>query len=164
MKLGLGAPYNHGSFRELSPIRATIVALLSILDVRRHCGPIEIQCAPNCRVSRIIRMRVGVATVVVSLHVWSGQVLAGDEVPTPPSAEEQTNDVAASPYSQVSREDWKRRIDEARKRAEQARRDWQLNAPLRSLEPDPPEKIASERARRRHMAQTLMSVRYCPES
>lgn len=32
-----------------------------------------------------------------------------------------------------------------RARAEQARRDWRLNAPLRTIVPDPPEKIATER-------------------
>jgi hypothetical protein len=32
-----------------------------------------------------------------------------------------------------------------RKRAEQARRDWRINAPLRLVVPDPPEKIATQR-------------------
>lgn len=46
----------------------------------------------------------------------------------------------------MSREDWKRRISEARKRADQARLDWKLQAPLRAaIPPDPPEKIATQR-------------------
>lgn len=93
-------------------------------------------------------MRIDFATVVVlvvSLPLGSGQLLAGDAVPASPSVEAQANDVAPSADSLVSREDWKRRIDEARMRAEQARRDWRLNAPLRSFAPDPPEKVATER-------------------
>jgi hypothetical protein len=144
----LTAPYNHGSFRKLSPIRAKIVARHGILDARRHCGGNEIESRAHCRVSIMTSMRIDLATVVVlvvSLQLGSGQVLAGDEVSTPPNVEAQTSDVAASPDSLVSREEWKRRVDEARKRAEQARRDWRHNVPLRSLEPDPPEKIATER-------------------
>jgi hypothetical protein len=59
-------------------------------------------------------MRIDLATVVVlvvSLQLGSGQVLAGDEVSTPPNVEAQTSDVAASPDSLVSREEWKRRVD-----------------------------------------------------
>ncbi|GLR88531.1 hypothetical protein GCM10007857_52430 [Bradyrhizobium iriomotense] len=51
-----------------------------------------------------------------------------------------------SPDSLMSREDWKRRIADARKRADQARLDWKLQAPLRAaIPPDPPEKIATQR-------------------
>ena len=50
-----------------------------------------------------------------------------------------------SPDSRVSREDWKLRIDQARERAEQARRAWRL-APRETRKVDPPEKVATERA------------------
>jgi hypothetical protein len=53
--------------------------------------------------------------------------------------------LSLSPDSLIPREDWKRRVDDARKRAEQARRDWRLNDPRRMVEPDPPEKIATQR-------------------
>lgn len=43
MKLVLGIPYNHGSFREPSPIRAKFVTLHGILDAGRHCGGNEIE-------------------------------------------------------------------------------------------------------------------------
>ena len=84
--------------------------------------------------------------LVVVLQAWSGQGRAGDEASTtPPTTDDQAGDLVSSPDSLLSREDWKRRIEEARKRAAQARRDWQLNAPLRMLAPDPPEKIATQR-------------------
>ena len=84
--------------------------------------------------------------LVVVLQAWSGQGRAGDEASTtPPTTDDQASDLAPSPDSLLSREDWKRRIEEARKRAGQARRDWQLNGPLRMLAPDPPEKIATQR-------------------
>jgi len=86
-----------------------------------------------------------VVVLVVALHAWSGQGRANDEV-SPSIGEDQAN--GSSQDSLVSREDWKRRIEDARKRAEQARRDWRLNAPLRTYEPDPPEKIATERVLR----------------
>ncbi|QPF90296.1 hypothetical protein [Bradyrhizobium commune] len=89
---------------------------------------------------------VAAMVMVVALQLWSEQGHAGDDVSTePPAAEDQASDLAHSPDSLVSREDWKRRIDDARKRAVQARRDWQLNAPLRTFEPEPPEKIATRR-------------------
>lgn len=80
--------------------------------------------------------------LVVAAHAWTGPGGAGNEVP---AAEAPANDIALSPDSLVPREDWRRRIDDARKRAEQARRDWQFNAPLRLVVPDPPEKIATQR-------------------
>lgn len=84
--------------------------------------------------------------LVVVLQAWSGQGRASDEASTmPPITDDQTSDLGPSPDSLLSREDWKRRIEEARKRAALARRDWQLNAPLRMLAPDPPEKIATQR-------------------
>ncbi|WFU70990.1 hypothetical protein [Bradyrhizobium sp. CB2312] len=84
--------------------------------------------------------------LVVMIQAWSGQARAGDEVSMAGSAaESEASDLVASPDSHISREDWKRRIGEARSRAEQARREWRLNAPLRTFVPDPPEKIATER-------------------
>ena len=83
-----------------------------------------------------------VVVLIVALHAWSRRRRANDEVPTPPIAKDQAS--GSSLDSLVSREDWKRRIENARRRAEQARRDWQLNAPL----PDPPEKTATERVLR----------------
>ena len=69
---------------------------------------------------------VATVVLVVAAQAWPGPGRAGDEVP---AAEEPANDLALSPDSLIPREDWKRRIEDARKRAEQARRDWQLNAP-----------------------------------
>lgn len=83
--------------------------------------------------------------LVMMVEGWGGQVRAADEVSTSPNIEQQADDLAPSRDSLISREDWKRRIGEARSRAEQARRDWRLNAPLRMVAPDPPEKIATER-------------------
>lgn len=83
--------------------------------------------------------------LVMMVEGWGGQVRAADEVSTSSNVEQQADDLAPSRDSLISREDWKRRIGEARSRAEQARRDWRLNAPLRMVAPDPPEKIATER-------------------
>jgi hypothetical protein len=85
---------------------------------------------------------VAAIVLVVATQAWTGSGRAGDEVP---AAEAPANDMALSPDSLIPRDGRKRRIDDARKRAEQARRDWQLNPPLRSFAPDPPEKIATER-------------------
>lgn len=77
---------------------------------------------------------------------WPGQGRAGDEVSrATPAAEDPGDHLALSPESLISRDDWKRRIEDARNRAGQARRDWRLNAPQRMPAPDPPEKIATER-------------------
>lgn len=84
--------------------------------------------------------------LVVAIQAWSGSAWAGDEVSTAgATVEGEASDLVASPDSHISREDWRRRIGEARSRAEQARRDWRQNAPLRTFAPDPPEKIATER-------------------
>ncbi|MCK1396177.1 hypothetical protein [Bradyrhizobium sp. 1] len=80
--------------------------------------------------------------LVVAAQAWPGPVRTGDEVP---AAEEPATDMALSRDSLIPREDWKLRIEEARKRAALARRDWQLNAPLRTLAPAPPERIATQR-------------------
>ncbi|MGY0575856.1 hypothetical protein ACTGJ9_036460 [Bradyrhizobium sp. RDM12] len=85
---------------------------------------------------------VATFVLVVAAQAWTGPGRAGDEVP---AAEAPANDLALSPDSLIPREDWKRRIEDARKRAERARRDWQHNAPLRLFAPDPPEKIATQR-------------------
>jgi hypothetical protein len=92
-----------------------------------------------------IKVRFGATVALVAAVLgWSA---AADEVSTTRAAAgEQADDVAASPDSLVTREAWKQRIEQARARAEQARRDWRLNAPLRPFTPDPPEKIATERA------------------
>jgi methionyl-tRNA formyltransferase len=61
------------------------------------------------------------------------------------------NDAQAEPRdeisldSAISKEDWKLRIDQARERAEQARRAWRLAPRESARKPDPPEKIATER-------------------
>jgi hypothetical protein len=85
---------------------------------------------------------VAAIVLTVAAQAWPELGHAGDEVP---ADEEPAIDMALSPDSLIPREDWKRRIEDARKRAAQERRDWQLNAPLRMLAPDPPEKIASQR-------------------
>ncbi|TYL87207.1 hypothetical protein [Bradyrhizobium cytisi] len=85
---------------------------------------------------------VATIVLVVAAQAWTGPGRAGDEVP---AAEAPANDMAHSPDNLIPRDDWKRRIDDARKRAEQARRDWRINAPLRLVVPDPPEKIATQR-------------------
>ncbi|MBW7971535.1 hypothetical protein [Bradyrhizobium sp. BR 10289] len=64
---------------------------------------------------------------------------------TSPNAAQQADSLVPSSDTLVSRDDWKRRIEEARSRADRARWDWRLNAPLRIAVPDPPEKIATER-------------------
>ncbi|MGY4626735.1 hypothetical protein [Bradyrhizobium sp. USDA 4486] len=84
--------------------------------------------------------------LVVTIHASCGQAWAGDGISTTGSmAESQASDPVASPDSHISRQDWKRRIEQARSRAEQARREWRQNAPLRTFVSDPPEKIATER-------------------
>ena len=50
-----------------------------------------------------------------------------------------------SPDSLISRDERQHRIEEARKRAAQARTERRQNAPLHVIEPDPPEKIATQR-------------------
>ena len=69
----------------------------------------------------------------------------------PPQAQARTdNDVQVeprdevSPDSTISKDEWKLRIDQARDRAEQARRAWRL-APRGPRKADAPEKIATER-------------------
>ncbi|MGY8667458.1 hypothetical protein Q3C01_34600 [Bradyrhizobium sp. UFLA05-109] len=92
--------------------------------------------------------------IVLATFAGGGEGFAGDEpasaeastpgAPTP--AEVADAESAPSPDSLMSREDWKRRIIEARRRSDQARLDWKLQAPLRAaIPPDPPEKIATER-------------------
>ncbi|TPQ30216.1 hypothetical protein C2U70_27120 [Bradyrhizobium guangdongense] len=71
--------------------------------------------------------------------------MAGDKSSEEPSPETPTIETLPSPDSSLSREDWKRRIDNARKRSAQARQEWRLNAPLRRFVPEPPEKIATRR-------------------
>jgi hypothetical protein len=79
--------------------------------------------------------------LVAAAQAWIGPCRGGEE---PPGAD-QANDVVPFADSQISRYDWKLRIEDARKRAAQARQDSRLNAPLRVPAPDPPEKIATER-------------------
>lgn len=96
----------------------------------------------------IFRMKAHfVAMIVLALMAegWGGRVRAADEGSTSPNVEQMANDLAPSEDSLISREDWKRRIGEARSRAERARLDWRLNAPLRMVAPDSPEKIATAR-------------------
>jgi hypothetical protein len=69
-----------------------------------------------------------IVALIAAAQAWIGPCHGGEE---PPGAD-QAND-------------WKLRIEDARKRAAQARQDWRLNAPLRVPAPDPPEKIATER-------------------
>ncbi|WBL80290.1 hypothetical protein I3J27_07660 [Bradyrhizobium xenonodulans] len=83
---------------------------------------------------------IAIVALVVAVHTWPAPGRAGDEMST---AEEPANDIALSPDSLIPREDWKRRVDDARNRAEQVRR---FNAPRRMVQPDPPEKIATQRA------------------
>lgn len=93
---------------------------------------------------------IAIVALVVAAQTWPGPGRAGDQMST---AEEPTNDISLSPDSLIPREDWKRRVDDARKRAEQARRDWRLNAPRRMVEPDPPGADSHPaRAERRHVA------------
>lgn len=81
-----------------------------------------------------------------AVQAWTGPGQAGEEASTPPpAAMDQTGEPALSPDSVISRDAWRLRIDEARKRAEEARQNWRLNAPQRMFEPDPPEKIATQR-------------------
>lgn len=87
-----------------------------------------------------------VVVLAVAFQLLGGQGRADDGRSTKASAgEDQTNDLAAWPDSLVSRKDWARRIQQARARAEEARREGRLGAALRVFKPDPPEKIASER-------------------
>jgi hypothetical protein len=44
----------------------------------------------------------------------------------------------------MMRDDWKHYIDEARKRSEQAWKEWRLNAPSRVVVPESANKIATE--------------------
>lgn len=81
-----------------------------------------------------------------AVQAWTGPGQAGEEASTPPpAAMDQTGEPALSPDSVISRDAWRLRIDEARKRAEGGRQNWRLNAPQRMFEPDPPEKIATQR-------------------
>ena len=95
------------------------------------------------------RAHCGVIMLMLTAFGCGGQGFAGDEAvaqdaPTASDAVEAESLLA--PDSLMSRDDWKRRIVDARKRADQARSDWKLMAPLRSaILPDPPEKIASQR-------------------
>jgi hypothetical protein len=80
------------------------------------------------------------------LLAWSSPGFGGD---TPPPelqpAEVVVPEPALNPDSQISRDDWKQRIDQARQRAAQARRDWALRPPEVTPDPDTLERIASER-------------------
>lgn len=86
------------------------------------------------------------ATVALVAAVQAGMAPAhaGEEAP-PPAAADQATDLTLSSDSLISRNAWRLRIDDARKRAEEARQNWRLNAPQRVLVPDPPEKIATQR-------------------
>ena len=46
-------------------------------------------------------------------------------------------DSILSPESFITRDDWKRRIDNARKRSEQARKEWELNPPAHTVTDEP---------------------------
>ena len=80
-----------------------------------------------------------IVVTVAAAQIWSGQGRAADEVD--PAATSAVVEQPPSPDSLISREDWKRRIEDARIRAEQARREWQQHPPA----PEPPEKIATQR-------------------
>lgn len=80
-----------------------------------------------------------IVVAVAAAQIWSGQGQAADEVD--PATTSAVVDPPPSPDSLISRKDWKRRIEDARIRAEQARREWQQHPPA----PEPPEKIATQR-------------------
>ena len=89
---------------------------------------------------------LGAVALVLAIHVGPGWVQAADDGLAPTRAtDEQPTETLLSPDSQVSRDDWKRRIEDARKRSEQARAEWRRNAPSHVPAPDPPEKVATER-------------------
>ncbi|WBL80283.1 hypothetical protein I3J27_07610 [Bradyrhizobium xenonodulans] len=80
-----------------------------------------------------------IVVAVAAAQIWSGQGQAADEVD--PATTSAAVDPPPSPDSLISREDWKRRIEDARIRAEQARREWQQHPPA----PELPERIATQR-------------------
>ncbi|WP_441234150.1 hypothetical protein [Bradyrhizobium sp. 930_D9_N1_4] len=88
---------------------------------------------------RALKYYGAIVVAVAAAQIWSGQGLAGDEADR--MAAFAVVEPLPSPDSLVSREDWKRRIEDARIRAQQARREWRLHPPA----PEPPEKIATQR-------------------
>lgn len=82
--------------------------------------------------------------LVTAVQACLGQDRAGDKAPMT-AAGGQISEIVVSPDSLISRSDWKHRIEQARGRAEQGRREWRLNAPLRRLAVDPPDKVATQR-------------------
>lgn len=84
--------------------------------------------------------------VAVVLYVIPGRVLAGEETTAEAATTDSQEESILSPDSFITRDDWKRRIDDARKRSEQARKEWQLNPPSRAVTEESLAKIATERA------------------
>ncbi len=89
------------------------------------------------------------AFLLVAMLVCGRQGLAGDDAGSrgmPSEAAIEDAESLLSPDRLISRDDWKRRLIEARKRADRARADWSRMAPPPApILPDPPEKIATER-------------------
>jgi len=82
--------------------------------------------------------------LVTAVQACLGQDRVGDKAPAT-AAEGQNSELVFFPDSLISRGEWKYRIEQARGRAEQVRREWRLNAPLRRLAVDPPDKVATQR-------------------
>ena len=82
----------------------------------------------------------------IVLFALPGRILAGEETTAEISTSDPQAESILSPDSFITRDDWKRRIDDARKRSELARKDWQLNPPSRAVTEESMAKIAAERA------------------
>ena len=80
------------------------------------------------------------------LYVIPGWVLAGEETTAEAATTDSQAESILSPDRFITRNDWRRRIDDARKRSEQARKEWQLNPPARAVTEESAAKIATERA------------------
>jgi len=86
--------------------------------------------------------RYGLGTAVIAVFFLASPLQA--QVSTDNDASAESGD-EISADSKISRDEWKLRIDQARDRAEQARRAWRLAPHGSARKPDPPEKIATER-------------------
>src|SRR6266702_2938212 len=95
----------------------------------------------------MMRKRLAHCVVVaVVLCALPGRALAGEETTAEAATLDSQVESILSPDSFITRDDWKRRIDDARKRSEQVRKEWWLNAPSRVVTQESAAKIATERA------------------
>lgn len=88
---------------------------------------------------RAMKYYGAIVVAVAAAQIWSGQGQAGDEPDL--TAASTLAEPPPSPDSLISRDDWKRRIEDARIRARQARQEWRPHPTA----PEPPERIATQR-------------------